>query len=146
YRPAPYRMFRDTPVDQTTHNVIRLMIDPEQGITIGFDAKVPGPEMRLGPVDTALRYQDFFPESPNVGYETLLYDCMTGDATLFQRADAIEAGWGAMQPVLEAWARGEGDVQPYPAGSKGPEAAAALLARDGRYWQPLETPKPRARP
>ena len=146
YRPAPYRMFRDTPVDRTTHNVIRLLVDPEQGITIGFDAKVPGPEMRLGPVETVLHYQDFFPESPNVGYETLLYDCMTGDATLFQRADAIEASWAAMQPVLESWARGEGDVQPYPAGSEGPEAAAALLARDGRYWQPLTASTARTLP
>ena len=100
YKPAPYRMFRDTPVSQMTPNVVRLLIDPDQGVETQFDAKVPGPQMRLGRVATSMRYKDYFEEKPNVGYETLLYDCMIGDATLFQRADAIEASWrrGAADP------------------------------------------------
>ena len=136
-KPAPYRMFQDTPVDKLTPNVIRLLIDPEQGIETQFDAKVPGPEMRLGRVDTSMRYKDFFDEKPNVGYETLFYDCMMGDTTLFQRADAIEASWAAVQPLLDAWGKGEGKVEPYPAGSEGPSGADALLARDGRHWVPI---------
>ena len=137
YKPAPYRIFRDTPVGETVPNVLRLLIDPEQGIDTQFDAKVPGPEMRLGRVETRMRYDDYFQERANVGYETLLYDCMMGDATLFQRADAIEASWAALQPVREAWERGEGTVADYAAGSQGPAAADALLARDGRQWQAL---------
>jgi glucose-6-phosphate 1-dehydrogenase len=84
-----------------------------------------------------MRYKDFFQSRANVGYETLLYDCMMGDATLFQRADAIEAGWAAVQPLLDAWSRGEGSVENYAAGSEGPAAADAMLARDGRQWLKL---------
>ena len=137
YKPAPYRMFRDTPVDKTTPNVVRLLIDPDQGVETQFDAKVPGPQMRLGRVATSMRYKDYFEEKPNVGYETLLYDCMIGDATLFQRADAIEASWRVVQPVLESWGRGEGSVAPYAAGSEGPADADTLLQRDGRSWLAL---------
>jgi glucose-6-phosphate 1-dehydrogenase len=137
YKPAPYRIFQDTDVDATTSNVVRLLIDPEQGIDTLLDAKVPGPKMRLGAVKTSMRYKDFFKEPPNVGYETLLYDCMMGDATLFHRADNIEAGWRAVQPLLEAWGRNEGEVEHYPAGSQGPAGADALLQRDGRQWLKL---------
>ncbi len=137
YKSAPYRMFRDTPVDKTTPNVVRLLMDPDQGLETQFDAKVPGPQMRLGRVATSMRYKDYFEERPNVGYETLLYDCMIGDTTLFQRADAIEASWRVVQPVLESWGRGEGSVEPYAAGSQGPAGADALLERDGRSWLAL---------
>ncbi len=138
-KPAPYRMFRDTPVDKLAPNVIRLLIDPNQGIVTQFDAKIPGPQMRLGRVEASMRYKDFFEEKPTVGYETLLYDCMVGDATLFQRADAIEASWAAVQPLLQSWGNGngEGEAEAYAAGSEGPSRADALLARDGRHWLPV---------
>ena len=135
FKPAPYQIFKDTPVDKLTPNIVKLMVDPEQGIDTQFSAKVPGPEMKLAKVDATFKYKDFFPEKPNVGYETLLYDCMIGDATLFQRADNIEAGWAAVQPLLDGWK--EGEPEPYAAGSQGPAAADALLARDGRHWLPL---------
>ena len=137
HKPAPYNMFRDTPVDQLAPNIVRLLIDPEQGIVTQFDAKVPGPEMRLGQVSSSLYYKDFFQERPAVGYETLLYDCMEADATLFQRADAIEASWRAVQPVLDAWGGNQAELHAYAAGSHGPAAADALLARDGRAWLPI---------
>ena len=136
YKPPPYRVFGDAP---TTPNVLRLLIDPEEGIDVQFAAKQPGPEMSLGRVVSSMRYKDHFDEKPNVGYETLLYDCMLGDATLFQRADAIEASWAALQQVLEAWAKGEGEVETYGAGSDGPAGADALLATDGRTWSKLVT-------
>ena len=138
FKAPPYQMFRDTPVDRLTPNILRLQIDPTQGSVTQFNAKVPGPEMHLGRVATQFRYQDFFEEKPNVGYETLIYDCMIGDATLFQRADNIEAGWAAVQPLLDAWGRGEGTVENYAAGSAGPDEADALLARDGHHWLPLD--------
>ncbi|MGI4796699.1 MAG: glucose-6-phosphate dehydrogenase, partial [Janthinobacterium lividum] len=116
YKPAPYRVFGAA---ATTPNVLRLLIDPEEGIDVQFAAKRPGPEMSLGRVVSSMRYKDHFDERPNVGYETLLYDCMLGDGTLFQRADAIEASWAALEPVLESWAKGEGEVESYGAGSSG---------------------------
>lgn len=136
FRRPPRQMFRDVPIEAAPANVLRLMIDPEHGARMEFLAKVPGPAMRLGPVASTMLYKDFFPAEPSVGYETLLYDCMVGDATLFQRADAIEASWAAVQPVLDAWAGG-GAPELYPAGSEGPAGADALLASDGRAWLPL---------
>jgi glucose-6-phosphate 1-dehydrogenase len=84
-------------------------------------------------------YKSYFDMAPNTGYETLLYDCMIGDATLFQRADGIEAGWRTVQPILDAWANNPpGDFPNYAAGSNGPAAADELLARDGRAWRSLD--------
>jgi len=119
----------------TTPDTLRLRIDPEQGLSLDLNAKRPGPEMRLGRVVAAFEYGDFFHETPSVGYETLLYDCMTGDATLFQRADGIEAAWTAVEPLLEAWR--DAPVASYAAGSDGPEEAVRLAARDGHAWLPL---------
>ena len=136
FKPAPYQIFKDTPVDQLTPNIVRITVDPEQSIDTQFSAKVPGPVMKLGKVDATFRYKDFFEEKPNVGYETLLYDCMMGDATLFQRADNIEASWAVVQPAIDAWKEGEPEF--YAAGSEGPKGADELLARDGRKWLPLK--------
>ncbi len=137
FKPAPYQIFRDTFVERLTPNVLTFQIAPEQSMATDFTAKVPGPVMRLGRVSAEFYYHDFFDEGPNVGYETLLYDCMIGDATLFQRADNIEAGWAVVQPIIEDWAKGEGQVESYRAGSDGPSGADDLLRRDGRRWLPL---------
>jgi glucose-6-phosphate 1-dehydrogenase len=87
----------------------------------------------------SLLYKDWFPALPNVGYETLIYDCMIGDATLFQRADMVEAGWRIVQQLQEAWAAEKPAEFPnYRAGSAGPAAADKLLADDGgRAWRPI---------
>ena len=135
FKPAPYQIFKDTPVDQLPPNVVTIMVDPEQGISTAFSAKVPGPLMKLGQVNNRFKYKDFFEEKPNVGYETLLYDCMIGDATLFQRADNIESSWAVVQPLIDAWKEGEPEL--YDAGSAGPKGADDLLAKDGRQWLPL---------
>ena len=137
FKPAPYQLFRDTPVDAIAPNILRLQIAPEMGTATQFNTKIPGPVMRLGRVVTTFRDADFFTEKPTVGYETLLYDCITGDATLFQRADNIEESWSVVEPLIESWGAG-GEPEPYAAGSAGPAGADALLARDGRHWLPLE--------
>ncbi len=137
FKPAPYRIFRDTPVEKITPNVLTLLISPEHGMTTDFSAKIPGPTMRLGRVSTEFMYDDFFEEAPNVGYETLIYDCMIGDTTLFQRADQIESSWAAVQPIRDAWDASSDSLEFYAAGSDGPAGADALLARDGRKWLPL---------
>ena len=134
FRRPPGRLFQET-ATTLAPNVMHLRIDPDQGVRTEVNVKRPGPQMTLGVVETAFRYADFFTEKPNVGYETLLYDCMTGDATLFQRADNIEAGWAAVEPLLKAWA--DADVAFYAAGDTGPREADDLLARDGRRWLPL---------
>ncbi|ACI52105.1 glucose-6-phosphate 1-dehydrogenase [Gluconacetobacter diazotrophicus PA1 5] len=138
FRRAPYALFRDTPVDRLTPNIMTIHIQPTEGVTLQFGAKIPGPTVRLGGVRMKFDYSEWFSEGPSTGYETLIYDCLTGDATLFQRADNIEAGWRAVQPALDWGERTEAaPLCPYAAGSAGPIEADALLARDGRQWQDL---------
>ncbi|GAC1347888.1 MAG: glucose-6-phosphate dehydrogenase [Acetobacteraceae bacterium] len=137
FKQAPYAMFRDTPVERLTPNVMVLHIQPSEGITLNLSAKVPGPKLQLGGVAMDFRYADYFKAPSSTGYETLLYDVMMGDATLFQRADMVEAGWEAVQPILDEWAQGRTDVHAYWAGSHGPSPADRLLERDGRHWLPL---------
>ena len=99
-----------------------------------FEAKVPGPRVQLGTVKMDFCYAEYFGQSQSTGYETLLYDCMIGDATLFRRADIVEAGWDIVAPVLDTWQSGVASVSEYAAGSWGPADADALLLRDGRAW------------
>jgi glucose-6-phosphate 1-dehydrogenase len=143
FKQAPYAMFRDTPVHRLTPNIMVLHIQPSEGITLNLSAKVPGPKLQLGGVAMDFRYSDYFKAPSSTGYETLLYDVMMGDATLFQRADMVEAGWAAVQPILDTWAShgSEDDVHAYWAGSHGPAAADRLLERDGRHWLPLTPDK-----
>ncbi|MDR3100262.1 MAG: glucose-6-phosphate dehydrogenase [Paraburkholderia sp.] len=136
-RPVPFRLFRDTPVDALTPNVLTLRIDPSHGTSFDFNVKTPGPVMRIGGVRSSFDYDDFFTEHANIGYETLLYDCMLGDQTLFQRADSIEAAWAAVDGVLHPQDGTAVRVHGYAAGSEGPAEAQALLARDGRAWRTL---------
>jgi glucose-6-phosphate 1-dehydrogenase len=138
FKQAPLALFRDTPVDRLTANDLVLEIQPEEGALLRFNAKVPGPSLRASGVQMSFDYADHFRASPSTGYETLLYDAMIGDATLFQRADMIEAGWRIVQPALDAWSEQHGTgLAFYDAGSEGPSEADALLARDGRRWRPL---------
>ncbi len=137
FKQAPFALFRDTPVDKLTPNIMFMHIQPTEGVTLQFSAKVPGPRVKLGGVNMNFNYADYFHEGPSTGYETLLYDCLVGDATLFQRADNVEAGWCVVQPVLDAWDAGHIHVHPYAAGSEGPEDAADLLGRDHRHWIPV---------
>jgi glucose-6-phosphate 1-dehydrogenase len=135
FKPPARSPFRATQAPEVVPDVLRLRIDPEQGMSVAMNVKRPGPQMHLGRVTATFDYGDFFRETPSVGYETLLYDCMTGDATLFQRADSIEGAWAAVEPLLQAWR--DAKVELYAAGSDGPSGADALLARDGRAWLPL---------
>jgi glucose-6-phosphate 1-dehydrogenase len=137
FKQAPFAMFRDTPVDKLTPNVMVLHLQPHEGISILFSAKQPGQIVKLDPVRMDFRYEDYFELKPSTGYETLIYDVLIGEPTLFNRADNIEAGWKGVQPMLDAWAKGKGEVHTYPAGSNGPDAADELLARDGRVWRKI---------
>jgi len=138
FKQAPHALFRNTPVEKLTPNVMVLHIQPSEGITLNIAAKKPGPVLELGGVAMDFRYSDWFKLPSSTGYEALLYDAMTGDATLFQRADQVDAGWAAVQPVLDETAAGHIPAQPYAAGSAGPDAADQLLSRDGRHWLTLD--------
>ena len=113
-----------------------LRIQPDEGISLSFDAKVPGPLERLETVTMDFSYAAHFHREPSTGYETLLFDAMAGDQTLFHRMDIVEAGWQIVQPILDAWARDTASPLPhYAPGSWGPAEADSLLERDGRRWQ-----------
>jgi glucose-6-phosphate 1-dehydrogenase len=136
FRRPPLLLFRQTGVDQLTPNRLVLHLQPEEGISLSFGAKVPGPVVRLGTVNMDFQYADYFGSDPSTGYERLLYDCMAGDATLFQRADMVEAGWSVVAPILDVWhALPPRGFPNYAAGSWGPKEADELLARDGRHWR-----------
>jgi glucose-6-phosphate 1-dehydrogenase len=116
-------------------NLLRIKIQPDEGISLRFNAKIPGQTERLGQVDMNFKYSDYFGIAPQTGYETILYDCMNGDHTLFERAEMVETAWSILQPVLEVWgALKPTDFPNYAAGSWGPTAADELLKRDGREW------------
>jgi glucose-6-phosphate 1-dehydrogenase len=139
FKAAPFALFRRTPVERLAQNLLVLRIQPDEGASLQFNAKTPGPEICIGGVRMDFKYADYFEAAPNTGYETLIYDCMIGDATLFQRADNIESGWRVVQPVLDAWREGRdcADLTWYAAGSEGPREAEELLARDGRAWRKI---------
>src|SRR6266436_205735 len=139
FHQAPYTLFRGTHVERMHPNWMVLRIQPDEGIALEFAAKRPGPQVKLSTVSMDFAYKTYFKIACNTGYETLIYDCMIGDATLFQRADNVEAGWRAVQPILDAWANSPPrDFPNYVAGGSGPAAADELLARDGRAWRQLD--------
>jgi glucose-6-phosphate 1-dehydrogenase len=146
FKQAPYAAFRDTPVDTLRPNWLVLRIAPDEGISLQFEVKRRGPVMDLAAVKMDFHYDDWFPKEPNVGYETLIYDVMIGDPTLFMRADMVEQTWRIVQPVLDAWDKdGSENLPIYAAGSAGPSEADSLLTRDGRRWRNVNDDEGRLR-
>jgi glucose-6-phosphate 1-dehydrogenase len=136
FKAPPALLFRKTGVEQMEQNELVIHVQPDEGISLSFSAKIPGPVVRLGNVDMNFKYADYFRSAPAVGYETLLLDCMIGDPALFQRADTVDAGWRVVDPILDAWsAKPAVDFPNYAASSWGPRAADEMLARDGRKWR-----------
>jgi glucose-6-phosphate 1-dehydrogenase len=120
-------------------NWMILRIQPDEGIALEFAAKHPGRTVTLDTVSMDFAYKTYFKVTGNTGYETLIYDSMIGDATLFQRADTVEADWRAAQPIIDFWENNPPrDFPNYAAGSDGPASADELLARDYRAWRPLD--------
>ena len=138
FKEPPSNLLRDMKVRKASPNWMLLRIQPDEGMALEFGAKVPGPAMQIGDVRMDFKYEDYFGTAPATGYETLIYDVMLGDATLFQRADNIESGWAVVQPVLDYWANNRPvDFPNYRAGSDGPAAADQMLERDGREWRQI---------
>src|SRR5580700_9016649 len=138
FKKAPAIMFQKTQTQELSPNLLVIHIQPSEGISLRFGAKVPGPQVRIGDVDMSFQYRDYFGLKSGTGYETLLYDCMLGDSTLYQRADMVESGWRVVQPILDVWSALKPKKLPtYEAGSEGPEEARLLLERDGHSWRPM---------
>jgi glucose-6-phosphate 1-dehydrogenase len=137
FKQPPLALFRQASMAPPEPNHLVISIDPDESIRLRFAAKVPGPQVTTSPVDMRFNYEDYFGLEQHTGYETLLYDAMTGDRSLFKRADHVEAAWGIVDPILSAWAEGACDLGRYQAGSDGPAEADRLLARDGRRWRAL---------
>jgi glucose-6-phosphate 1-dehydrogenase len=136
FKSPPSCLFRDTNTEPLKPNVLVMHIQPDEGIDLQFGAKIPGPMLKVGQVEMDFRYNDYFGASPQTGYETLIYDCMIGDQTLFNRADNVEAGWAVVKPIQEVWHNERAlDFPNYPAGSWGPKKAAELLQQNGRKWR-----------
>jgi len=135
FKRAPFVLFRKTPVDRLEQNRLVLHLQPDEGISLRFGAKIPGPVVQIGGVDMDFNYADYFNATPQTGYERLLYDCMLGDATLFQRSDQVETAWHVVAPILDVWeALPPRRFPNYAAGTWGPPESDELLARDGRHW------------
>lgn len=134
FKTAPLQLFHQFSSDQPTPNLLVLRIQPDEGISLRFGAKVPGTRSDVRPVNMDFRYGTSFGSDAPEAYERLLLDAMLGDATLFTRWDSVEAAWELLDPVLTGWARGASRLQMYAAGTWGPERAQQLIERDGREW------------
>jgi glucose-6-phosphate 1-dehydrogenase len=140
FKQPPTLLFKDSiaagKCSEIQPNIISMRIQPNDGISLRFAAKVPGPTMQSCPVNMDFDYATAFGVSSANGYERLLLDAMLGDATLFAHRDGVEATWSLMTPILESWAANPPKGFPnYAAGSWGPEDSDALLGRDGRKWR-----------
>jgi glucose-6-phosphate 1-dehydrogenase len=136
FKRAPYALFRQTPVQTIDPNVLLIRIQPDEGISLTLLAKEPGPFEKLGSVQMDFSYSEYFKVEPSTGYETLLFDAMTGDQTLFHRMDIVEAGWQIVDPILTTWTKDVRSPLPqYEAESWGPPEADLLIEHDGRSWR-----------
>ncbi|MGI4829634.1 MAG: glucose-6-phosphate dehydrogenase [Janthinobacterium lividum] len=139
FKQPPLHLFKSNDTaSQVCPNVLKMRIQPDEGITLIFGAKIPGPTTNVKPVEMHFSYADAFGKSSANGYERLLLDAMLGDGTLFAERDGVEATWALMTPILEAWkANPPSDFPNYDSGTMGPKSSDDLLARDGRSWAKL---------
>jgi glucose-6-phosphate 1-dehydrogenase len=146
FRPAPHQSFPASANQDWLPNRLEIEIQPDEGINLHFQAKVPGVDLRLSSQEMRFRYSEAFHTTPPEAYETLLLDVIRGDATLFMRADQVESAWSVIAPVLDVWQSvAPSDFPNYISGTWGPPSAEALIAQDGRRWQQpvfLEDVKP----
>jgi glucose-6-phosphate 1-dehydrogenase len=137
-RPVPHLAFKGEGNDHLRPNTLVLSIQPDEGVSLSFGAKVPGAGMHIRPVDMEFNYEtEFLSQSPEA-YERLLLDAIKGEATLFTRDDEVDAQWTIIDPILEAWKSTPGPLKQYPAGSQGPESADKLLG-ETNHWRDIPT-------
>ncbi len=135
FHDVPHRLFRKEIGDRLEANTLALRIQPDEGIALKFDSKVPGPQPQIRPVRMEFRYGTSFGQAPPEAYERLLLDATLGDATLFIRRDEVEASWSFIDRLYESWNRADRALPQYTAGTWGPSEADVMLANDGRVWR-----------
>lgn len=142
FKPAPQFAFPTEAGETWRPNRLVISIQPQMDIRLRFQAKQPGPQMVLQPVEMVFNYTDAYGDRAPEAYETLLQDVIEGNPTLFMRADQVERAWEVIQPILDSWqTRTPVDFPNYTPGSWGPEDAEALIAKDGRHWTTLPKEK-----
>ncbi len=142
FRPVPHQSFPPEATGNWEPNRLILNIQPHMGIRLRFQAKRPGLEMLLSPVEMQFNYNDTYSSGAPEAYETLLLDIMQGDSTLFMRGDQVEAAWEILMPIIKSWEANPASFPNYAAGMQGPEDAEALIAKDGHNWIVMPTEKP----
>ncbi|MDX1388551.1 MAG: glucose-6-phosphate dehydrogenase, partial [Acidobacteriota bacterium] len=136
FRDVPHRLFQ---TDSLVPNILAMRIQPDEGITLKVDSKVPGTSSAIRPVAMEFRYGTSFGQEPPEAYERLLLDALLGDPTLFIRRDEVQGSWEFVDRLFRGWGAEPGDtpLPGYAAGTWGPSEADVLLARDGRAWRRL---------
>ncbi len=137
FREAPLQIFGPQAEEEAVPNVLALNIQPDEGISLRFDSKVPGPSGLIRPVTMDFRYGTSFGEVTPDAYERLLLDAWLGDSTLFTRADENEIAWDIVTPILNTWANSSRKLPQYLIGTWGPKEADEFIKRDGRRWRRL---------
>jgi glucose-6-phosphate 1-dehydrogenase len=138
FRRPPLQIFQRVMPTSVAPNLLIVNVQPDEGISVRFEAKLPGTRMQLAPVMMNFRYGTAFGGSVPEAYETLLLDAMLGDPTLFARHDFVEASWALITPIHEKWNKEPvNDLPSYEAGEWGPAEADALMHRDDRRWRTL---------
>jgi glucose-6-phosphate 1-dehydrogenase len=137
FKQPPLALFRQAEMVPPEPNLLVISIQPEETIKLRMAAKVPGPELTASAVDLRFDYQAAFGRKPQTGYETLLYDAMVGDRSLFKPAEVVEDSWAVVEPILRVWTAGGCELATYGAGGDGPAEADRMLAREGRAWRAL---------
>ena len=136
FKRPPMLMFRACAVDEVSPNVLVMRIQPDEGISLTFEVKPPGPDICVSPLSLDFKYKQAFGNSPPEAYETLLEDCIEGDSTLFTRHDWVELAWSLVDPIIKTWSRTKpADFPNYEAGTWGPREADDLIQRDARRWR-----------
>ena len=136
FKRPPLLLFKSHAVEAVNPNVLVMRIQPDEGVSLTFEVKPPGPDMVISPLSLDFKYEQAFGNSSPEAYETLLEDCIEGDSTLFTRRDWVESAWSLMDPITQAWERSQPkDFPNYESGSWGPKEADEFIQRDGRHWR-----------
>jgi glucose-6-phosphate 1-dehydrogenase len=135
FKKAPHLPFNDTATEELGQNAIVIRVQPDEGITMRFGAKVPGAQMEVRDVTMDFGYGRAFTESSPEAYERLILDVLLGDPPLFPRHEEVELSWEILDPVEDYWAKQRTKVEPYTSGGWGPASADEMMRRDGRVWR-----------
>ena len=137
FRQPPFSLFRSAGCASIEANVLRLRIQPDEGISLSFGSKSPGQALHIDPVQMDFYYLTSFGQDPPDAYERLLLDCNLGDSTLFARRDEVELAWEFLDRIVDTWKGGNTPMVTYPAGTWGPAEADELVHRSGHHWYRL---------